>query len=136
MTKPYRPRLPSVIALLEAMPGTDRNLQPHGGHDLKWTQQKLSALLNRGVITRRNDVYSKVADYEPSYTLQILDALRTFGPLTRKDVAALGVNERSACGILTDLERRGQIEVDPVAKPLRFSLVRGLERLAAYEANR
>lgn len=136
MTKPYRPRLPSVIALLEAMPGTDRDLQPHGGHDLKWTQQKLSALLNRGVITRRNDVYSKVADYEPSYTLQILDALRTFGTLTRKDVAALGINERSACGILADLERRGQIEVDPVAKPLRFSLVRGLERLAAYEANR
>ena len=136
MTKPYRPRLPEVIALLEAMPGTDRELQPHGGHDLLWTQQKLSALLNRGVITRRHGVYSKVADYEPSYTLQILDALRTFGTLTRKDVAALGINERSACGILTELERRGEIEVDPVAKPLRFSLVRGLERLAAYEANR
>ena len=136
MTKPYRPRLPEVIALLEAMPGTDRELQPHGGHDLLWTQQKLSALLNRGVITRRNDVYSRIADYEPSYTLQILDALRTFGTLTRKDVAALGINERSACGILTELERRGEIEVDPVAKPLRFSLVRGLERLAAYEANR
>ena len=136
MTKPYRPRLPEVIALIEAMPGTDRDLQPHGGHDLLWTQQKLSALLNRGVITRRNDVYSKVADYEPSYTLQVLDALRTFGTLTRKDVAALGINERSASSILANLERSGEIEVDPVAKPLRFSLVRGLERLAHREANR
>ena len=136
MTKPYRPRLPSVIALLEAMPGTDRELQPVTGHDLLWTQQKLSALVNRGVVTRRNDVYSKVADYEPSYTLQILDAMRTFGGLTRKDVAALGVNERSACGILTELERRGMIAADPVAKPLRFSLVRGLERLAYREVNR
>ena len=136
MTKPYRPRLPEVIALIEAMPGTDRELQPHGGHDLLWTQQKLSALLNRGVITRRNDVYSKIADYEPSFTLQILDAMRTFGGLTRKDVAALGVHPRSACGILTELERRGMIAADPVAKPLRFSLVRGLERLAHREANR
>ena len=136
MTKPYRPRLPEVIALIEAMPGTDRDLQPHGGHDLLWTQQKLSALLNRGVITRRNDVYSKVADYEPSYTLQVLDALRTFGTLTRKDVAALGINERSASSILAKLERSGEIEVDPVAKPLRYSLVRGLERLAHREANR
>ena len=136
MSKPYRPRLPEVIALIEAMPGTDRELQPVTGHDLLWTQQKLSALLNRGVVTRRNDVYSKVADYEPSYTLQILDAMRTFGALTRKDVAALGVNERSACGILTELERRGMIAADPVAKPLRFSLVRGLEQLAHREANR
>jgi Mn-dependent DtxR family transcriptional regulator len=77
-----------------------------------------------------------VGEFEPSYTLQILDALRTFGPLTRKDVAALGINDRSACGILAELERRGQVVVDPVAKPLRFSLVRGLERLAEYEANR
>ena len=136
MTKPYRPRIPEVIALLEAMPGTDRDLQPHGGHDLLWTQQKLSALVNRGVVTRRHDVYSRVGDYEPSYTLQILDALRTFGTLTRKDVAALGINERSASTILANLERSGEIEVDPVAKPLRFSLVRGLERLAYREVNR
>jgi hypothetical protein len=136
MTKPYRPRLPEVIALIEAMPGTDRDLQPYGGHDLKWTQQKLSALLNRGVITRRHDVYSKIAEYEPSFTLQVLDAMQTFGPLTRKDVAALGVHPRSACSILTDLERRGIIAANPVAKPLRFELVRGLERLAHREANR
>jgi len=136
MNKPYRPRLPEVIAMIEAMPGTDRELQPATGHDLLWTQQKLSALLRRGVITRRHDVYSLVADYAPSYTLQILDALKTFGPLTRKDVAALGINDRSACGILTELERRGQVVVDPVAKPLRFSLAQGLEQLAAYEVNR
>ena len=122
----YRPRLPEVIALIDAMPGTDRELQPHGGHDLKWTQQKLSALLNRGVITRRHDVYSKIAEYEPSFTLQILDAMQTFGPLTRKDVTALGVHPRSACSILTDLERRGIIAANPIAKPLRFELVRGL----------
>jgi hypothetical protein len=136
MTKPYRPRLPEVIALIEAMPGTDRELQPGTGHTLLWTQQKLSQLLRRGVITRRHDVYSVVGSYTPTATLQILDALKTFGTLTRKDVAALGINERSACGILTDLERRGMIAVDPVAKPLRFSLVRGLERLAHREANR
>jgi predicted transcriptional regulator of viral defense system len=65
--------------------------------------------------------------------LQILDAMRTFGPLTRKDVAALGVSAKSVCGILTELERKGRIVVDPVARPLRYSLVRGLERLAEYE---
>ena len=133
---PYRPRLPEVIAMIEAMPGTDRELQPATGHDLLWTQQKLSALLRRGVITRRHDVYSVVGQYTPTATLQILDALRTFGTLTKKDLAALGINPKSACGILAELERRGQVVVEPVGLPLRFSLVRGLERLAAYEANR
>jgi hypothetical protein len=136
MNKPYRPRLPEVIAMLDAMPGTDRELQLVSGHDLLWTQQKLSALLNRGVITRRHGVYSKIADFEPSTTLKILDALRTSGPLTRKDVAALGVADRTVCGILAQLERKGRIEVDSTVRPFRFSLVRGLERLAAYEANR
>lgn len=122
MTKPYRPRLRDVIALIEAMPGTDRQLQPATGHDLLWTQQKLSQLLNRGVITRLHGVYSRVGNYEPSYTLQILDAMRTFGPLSRKDVAALGINERSACGILTDLERRGLIQCDSSVRPFRYGV--------------
>jgi hypothetical protein len=136
MNKPYRPRLPEVIAMLDAMPGTDRDLQPVGGHSLIWTQQKLSALLRRGVITRLHDVYSRIGDFEPSFTLQIKTAMQTFGSLTRKDVTALGVHPRSACGILVELERRGDIVADPVARPLRFSLVRGLERLANHEANR
>ena len=131
MNKPYRARLPGVIAMIKAMPGTDRELQPVGGHDLLWTQQKLSALLRRGVITRLHDVYRVVGDYDPSYTLQILNAMQA-GPMTRKDVAALGVSPKSAVGILADLERRGRIEVDPVARPLRYSLVRGLERLAEH----
>jgi hypothetical protein len=131
MNKPYRPRLLEVTAMLDAMPGTDRDLQPIGGHDLIWTQQKLSGLLRRGVITRRHDVYRVVGDYAPSSTLQILSAMQA-GPMTRKDVAALGVNPKSAVGILADLERRGRIEVDPVARPLRYSLVRGLERLAEH----
>ena len=132
----YRPRLPEVIDMIQRMPGTDRELQPGTGHTLLWTQQKLSQLLRRGVITRRHDVYSVVGTYTPTATLQILDALKTFGPLTRKDVAALGVNDRSACGILAHLERKGRVEVDSTVRPFRFSLVRGLERLAAYEANR
>jgi hypothetical protein len=131
MNKPYRARLPEVIAMMQAMPGTDRELQPVGGHDLIWTQQKLSALLRRGIITRRHDVYRVVGDYAPSSTLQILSAMQA-GPMTRKDVAALGVSPKSAVGILADLERRGRIEVDPVARPLRYSLVRGLERLAEH----
>ena len=133
---PYRPRLPEVIAMIESMPGTDRELKLVSGHDLKWTQQKLSALLNRGVVTRRHDVYTRIADFEPSTTLKILDALQTFGTLTRKDVAALGVADRTACGILAQLERKGRVEVDSTVRPFRFSLVRGLERLAEYEANR
>ena len=128
---PYRARLPGVIAMIKAMPGTDRELQPVGGHDLLWTQQKLSALLRRGVITRLHDVYRVVGDYEPSSTLQILSAMQA-GPMTCKDVAALGVNPKSAVGILADLERKGRIEVDPVARPLRYSLVRGLERMAEH----
>jgi len=132
---PYRARLPEVIAMIEAMPGTDRELQTVGRHDLLWTQQKLSALLRRGVITRLHDVYRVVGDYEPSSTLRILSAMQA-GPMTCKDVAALGVNPKSAVGILADLERQGRIDVDPVARPLRYSLVRGLERMAAYEAAR
>jgi len=128
---PYRARLPGVIAMIKAMPGTDRELQPVGGHDLLWTQQKLSALLRRGVITRLHNVYRVVGDYEPSSTLQILSAMQA-GPMTCKDVAALGVNPKSAVGILADLERKGRIEVDPVARPLRYSLVRGLERMAEH----
>ena len=140
MTKPYRPRLPEVIALIEALPGTDRQLQLVSGHDLLWTQQKLSELLRRKVITRRNDVYSRVGDYEPSYTLQIVEALKG-GSMTRKDIAAIGVNPKSACNILADLERRGVTVVDSSVKPFRYylavrSTVAGLEALAAYEAAR
>lgn len=136
----YRPRLPEVIALIEAMPGTDRDLQPHGGHDLKWTQQKLSALLNRRVITRRNDVYYRVADYKPSWTLQIVEALKG-GSLTRKDIMVIGVSPKSACNIIADLERRGVVVVDSSVRPFRYylaarSTVAGLEALAAYEAAR
>jgi hypothetical protein len=127
----YRPRLPEVIDMIERMPGTDRELQPGTGHDLLWTQQKLSQLLRRGVITRRHDVYSVVGQYTPTATLQILDALKTFGPLTRKDLAALGVGERSACNILAHLERKGRVEIDSTVRPFRFSLIQGLEKLAA-----
>ena len=141
MNKTYRPRLPEVIAMIEAMPGTDRDLQLVSGHDLKWTQQKLSALLQRGVVTRRHDVYTRIGDFEPSTTLKILDALQTFGPLTRKDVTALGVHPRSACGTLAHLERKGRIEVDSTVRPFRYRLPSrehssGLEALAAYEATR
>ena len=137
---PYRPRLPEVIALIEALPGTDRELQPHGGHDLLWTQQKLSELLRRGVITRRHDVYSRVGDYEPSWTLRIVEALKG-GSMTRKDIKAIGVNPKSACNILVDLERRGVVVVDSSVRPFRYylaarSTVAGLEALAAYEAAR
>jgi len=124
MNKPYRPRLPEVIAMIEAMPGTDRDLQLVSGHDLLWTQQKLSALLNRGVVTRRHDVYTRIADFEPSTTLKVLDALQTFGPLTRKNLAPLGVADRTVCGILVHLERKGRIEVDSTVRPFRFSLAR------------
>jgi hypothetical protein len=127
----YRPRLPEVIAMIEAMPGTDRELQPATGHTLLWTQQKLSHLLRRGVVTRRHDVYSVVGSYTPTATLRILDALQIFGPLTRKDVAALGVCERSASGILAQLEQKGRVKVDSTVRPFRFSLVQGLEQLAA-----
>ena len=140
MTKPYRPRLPEVIALIEALPGTDRELQPVSGHDLLWTQQKLSELLRRKVITRRHGVYSRVGDYEPSYTLQIVEALKG-GSMTRKDIEAIGVNSKSACNILADLERRGVVVVDSSVRPFRYylaarSTVAGLEALAAYEAAR
>ena len=140
MSKPYRPRLPEVIALIEALPGTDRDLQPATGHDLLWTQQKLSELLRRKVVTRRHDVYSRVGDYEPSWTLQIVEALKG-GSMTRKAIEAIGVNPKSACNILADLERRGVVVVDSSVRPFRYCLaarstVAGLEALAAYEAAR
>ena len=140
MTKPYRPRLPEVIALIEALPGTDRDLQPATGHDLLWTQQKLSELLRRKVIIRRHDVYSRVGDYEPSSTLQIVEALKG-GSMTRRDIAGIGVSTKSLCNILADLERRGVVVVDSSVRPFRYylaarSTVAGLEALAAYEAAR
>ena len=140
MTKPYRPRLPEVIALIEALPGTDRQLQPATGHDLLWTQQKLSELLRRKVIIRRHDVYSRVGDYEPSWTLQIVEALKG-GSMTRRDIVGIGVSPKSLCNILADLERRGVVVVDSSVRPFRYylaarSTVAGIEALAAYEAAR
>ena len=139
MTAPYRPRLPEVIALIEALPGTDRDLQPATGHDLLWTQQKLSELLRRKVVTRRHDVYSRIGDYEPSWTLQIIEALKG-GSMTRKAIESIGVNPKSACNIIADLERRGVLVVDSSVRPFRYylaarSAVAGLEALAAYEAS-
>ena len=132
---PYRPRLPEIVAMLDAMPANVDTLTEVSGRPAAWAQRMLSRMVCERIIQQRHGVYSRVAEVEPSYTLQIVEALRA-GPMTRKQVEALGVHTKSVCGILTTLERRGLIEVDPVARPLRYSLVRGLERLAAYEAAR
>lgn len=136
----YRPRLPEIVAMLDAMPGNVYELQTVAGRSLSWTQRMLSRMVCERIILQRHDVYSRVGEVEPSYTLQILDAMRA-GPMTRKQVEALGVNPKSVCAILTTLERRGLIECDSTVRPFRYRLPSrehsaGLVALAAYEAAR
>jgi len=138
--KAYRPRLPEIVAMLDAMPADVETLTQVSGRSVAWTQGILSRLLCERIIQRRHDVYSRVLEIEPSYTLKVLDAMRA-GPMTRKQVEALGVNPKSVCAILTTLERRGLIECDSTVRPFRYRLPSrehssGLEALAAYEAAR
>ena len=140
MIKPYRPRLPEIVAMLDAMPADVETLTQVSGRPAAWAQGILSRLLCERIIQRRNDVYSRVVEIEPSYTVQILDAMRA-GPMTRKAIEAIGVNPKSVCAILTTLERRGLIECDSSVRPFRYRLPSrehsaGLEALAAYEAAR
>jgi len=136
----YRPRLPEIVAMLDAMPANVDVLTEVSGRPAAWAQRMLSNMVCERIIQQRHGIYSQVAEVEPSYTLQILEALRA-GPMTRKQVEAIGVNAKSACGILTTLERRGLIECDSTLRPFRYRLPSrehsaGLEALAAYEANR
>ena len=138
--KAYRPRLPEIVAMLDAMPADVETLTQVSGRSAAWAQRMLSRMVCERIIQQRHDVYSRVAEVEPSYTLQILDTLRA-GPMTRKQVEALGVNPKSVCAILTTLERRGLIECDSTSRPFRYRLPSrehsaGLEALAAYEAAR
>jgi DNA-binding IclR family transcriptional regulator len=119
------------------MPANVDTLTEVSGRPAAWAQRMLSRMVCDRIIQQRHGVYSRVAEIEPSYTLQIVEALRA-GPMTRKQVEALGVNAKSACGILTTLERRGLIMVDSSRRPFRYCLPSpasssGLEALAAYE---
>ena len=138
--KPYRPRLPEIVAMFAAMPANIETLTQASGRPTAWVRQMLSRMVCERIIQQRHDVYSRVAEVEPSYTLQILDAMRA-GPMNRRQVEALGVNPKSVCAILTTLERRGLIECDSTVRPFRYRLPSreassGLVALAAYEANR
>jgi DNA-binding IclR family transcriptional regulator len=100
----------------------------------------LSRMVCERIIQQRHGVYSRIAEVEPSYALQIVEALRT-GPMTRKAIEAIGVNPKSLGAMLTTLERRGLIECDSTSRPFRYRLPSrehssGLEALAAYEAAR
>jgi DNA-binding IclR family transcriptional regulator len=126
--------------MLDAMPADVDMLTRVSGRPAAWAQRMLSRMVCERIIQRRHDVYSRVGEVEPSYTMQILDAMRA-GPLTRKQVEAVGVNPKSVCAFLTTLERRGLIECDSTSRPFRYRLPSrehsaGLEALAAYEAAR
>jgi DNA-binding IclR family transcriptional regulator len=127
--------------MLDAMPANVDTLTKVSGRPAAWAQRMLSHMVCERIIQQRHGVYSQVAEIEPSYTIQIVEALRA-GPMTRKEVEALGVNAKSAHGILTTLERRGLIECDSTSRPFRYRLPSrehssaGLEQLAAYEAAR
>jgi DNA-binding IclR family transcriptional regulator len=119
------------------MPANVDTLTEVSGRPAAWAQRMLSRMVCDRIINQRHGIYSRVAEIEPSYTLQIVEALRA-GPMTRKQVEALGVGAKSACGILTTLERRGLIMVDSSRRPFRYCLPSpasssGLEALAAYE---
>jgi DNA-binding IclR family transcriptional regulator len=140
MSKPYRPRLPEIVAMLDAMPANVDTLTEVSGRPAAWAQRMLSRMVCERIIQQRHGVYSRIGEVEPSYTLQILDAMRA-GPMTRKAIEAIGVNPKSLCAMLTTLERRGLIECDSTSRPFRYRLPSrehssGLEALAAYEANR
>lgn len=115
----YRPRLPETVAMLDAMPADVETLTRISGRPAAWAKKVLSHLVRSRIIQQRHNVYNKVCEIEPSYTLQILDAMRA-GPLTRRQVEALGVHPKSSCGILETLERRGLIECDSTVRPFRY----------------
>lgn len=136
----YRPRLPEVVAMIDAMPADVYRLQQVSGRSLAWTNRVLSRMVCDGILKKVHDVYTRVADVQPSYTLQVVEALQA-GPMLRTDICALGIDPKSASAILATLERRGMIEVDSSVRPFRYRLpsrakATGLEVLAAYEANR
>ena len=140
MSKTYRPRLPEIVAMLDAMPADVEALTQVSGRPAAWAQRMLSHMVCERIIQQRHSVYSRIAEVEPSYTLQIVEALRT-GPMTRKQIQTIGVHTKSVCAILTTLERRGLIECDSTSRPFRYRLPSrehssGLEALAAYEAAR
>jgi DNA-binding IclR family transcriptional regulator len=126
--------------MFDAMPADVETLTQVSGRPAAWAQRMLSRMVCDRIIQQRHGVYSRVAEVEPSYTLQIVEALRA-GPMTRKQVEALGVAAKSACGILTTLERRGLIMVDSSRRPFRYCLPSpasssGLEALADFDARR
>ena len=136
----YRPRLPEIVAMLDAMPANVDTLTEVSARPAAWAQRMLSHMVCERIIQQRHGVYSRLAEVEPSYMLQILDAMRA-GPMTRKAIEAIGVNPKSVSAILTTLERRGLIECDSTVRPFRYRLPgrehsSGLEALAAYEAAR
>ena len=126
--------------MLDAMPANVDVLTKASGRPAAWAQRMLSNMVCERIIQQRLGIYSQVAEVEPAYTLQIVEALRA-GPMTRKQVEALGVHPKSACGILTTLERRGLIMVDSSRRPFRYCLPSpasssGLEALADFDARR
>ena len=137
---PYRPRLPEIVAMLDAMPADAHMLTQVSGRGAAWTQRMLCRMVCQRTIQQRHGVYTRVAEIEPTYTLQIIEALRA-GPMTRKQLQDLGAHPKSAVDALCTLERRGLIECDSSRRPFWYCLPSpvsssGLEQLAAYEAAR
>ena len=57
----YRPRLPEIVAMLDAMPADVETLTQVSGRPAAWAQRMLSRMVCERIIQQRHDVYSESA---------------------------------------------------------------------------
>jgi len=125
MTRPaqrvYRPRTLRCLALLAALPATVPQLIAQGFPEV-WLRNKLLKLASVRQVTRRFLTWHAVAEIQPTYGIRCCELLRN-GPLTAAEIAAGGdIPTARVYNTLAQLELRGVVEVDAVARPLRYRL--------------
>jgi hypothetical protein len=117
----YRPRTLRCLALLAALPATVPQLIAQGFPDV-WLRNKLLKLQSVRQVTRRFLTWHAVAEIQPTYGLRCCELLRN-GPMSATELAASGdIPTARVHATLAQLELRGVVEVDAVARPLRYRL--------------
>jgi hypothetical protein len=118
----YRVRTLRSLALLAALPATVPQLIALGFPDV-WLRNKLLKLASVRQVVRKFLTWHAVAEIQPTYGLRCCELLQA-GPLTATELAASGdIPTARVHATLAQLELRGVVEVDAVARPLRYRLV-------------
>jgi len=119
---PYRPRLPEIVAMLDAMPADIKTLAQVAGHSIEWTHRTLSHMVYERIIQRRDGIYSQIAKVEKTYGMRCCEVLQA-GPMTASQLVTAG-SFPAACAhsTLALLEFKGRVEVDSSVRPFRYRL--------------